>query len=116
MVIVQDSDVTFRFYRPQATSVFLAGEFNGWNRDNLPLSRSQDGYWTVTLRLAPGEYRFRYLGDGQWFVDYAAFGVTHGPFGLDGVVRVSPASAAQRPAAPGGRRAECRSCPHRVAA
>ena len=88
MVTIQNSIATFRFLRPHAHRVHLAGAFNQWRVGDLPMTRLADGWWTATLNLEPGEYRFRYWADGQWFIDYAAFGVEHGPFGLDGVVRV----------------------------
>jgi len=53
------------------------------------MSRSDDGFWTAVLDLAPGEYAFRYYADGQWFVDYAAFGLQNGPWGMNGVVRIT---------------------------
>jgi 1,4-alpha-glucan branching enzyme len=80
--------VEFRFYRPQAHQVCLAGEFNGWNLTGLPMAKCPDGWWNCQMRLAPGCYQFRYMSDGQWFLDYAAFGLEHGPFGLNSVVRV----------------------------
>jgi len=42
------------------------------------------------MRLPAGEFKFRYCADGEWFADYAAFGVEPGRFGLDSVVRVAP--------------------------
>lgn len=106
MVTTQGSQVTFRFLRPQAHIVNLAGEFNQWRLGELSMCSSPDGFWTATLQLPPGEYRFRYWADGHWFSDYAAFGVEHGPFGLEGVVRVSGAR----------RAAACTDCPHVLSA
>ena len=51
--------------------------------------RSDDGYWVAKMKLPAGEFRFRYCADGEWFADYAAFGVEPGRFGLDSIVRVS---------------------------
>ena len=48
----------------------------------------EDGYWRVKMRLPAGEFKFRYVADGAWFTDYAAFGLEPGQFGLDSVVRV----------------------------
>jgi len=102
MVTTQDSSATFRFLRPHAHRVFLVGAFNQWRVGDLAMMRTADGRWTATLNLEPGEYRFRYWADGQWFIDYAAFGVEHGPFGLDGVVRVPETAAVAR----------CPDCPY----
>jgi 1,4-alpha-glucan branching enzyme len=88
MVTVMDDWVEFRFFRPQASSVHLAGDFNNWRHGELRMVRSPDGYWLARMKLPAGEFRFRYCADGEWFADYAAFGVEPGRFGLDSVVRV----------------------------
>jgi 1,4-alpha-glucan branching enzyme len=110
MVTARHSDVHFRFLRPHAHRVYLVGEFNHWRVGDLPMTRAADGHWTARLHLGPGEYRFRYWADGQWFVDYASFGVEHGPFGLDGIARVPPRT---RPTAQddSARPAACADCP-----
>jgi 1,4-alpha-glucan branching enzyme len=98
MVKVDRGWVEFSFYRPTAQSVYLAGDFNGWRPGELPMVCSPEGYWRAMLKLPPGEYKFRYFADGQWFVDYAAFGVEPGDFGLDAVIRVpSYRTAAMKP-------------------
>ena len=94
MVTVHGSYVQFRFYRPTARAVHLAGEFNGWREGQLRMVPDGSGYWLAVLRLPPGSYRFRYRADGQWFADYAAFGLEYGPHGPDSVVRVAPRPAA----------------------
>lgn len=90
MVTITDDWAEFAFFRPQAESVYLIGDFNGWRFDELAMVRNGDGYWSLKLRLPPGEFKFRYYADGQWFTDYAAFGVEPGPFGLDSLVRIPP--------------------------
>ncbi len=88
MVTITDDWVEFSFYRPQAGAVHVAGDFNEWREGELAMSDNGDGYWTARLRLPAGEFRFRYCADGEWFTDYAAFGLEPGRFGLDSVVRV----------------------------
>lgn len=83
-----DGTLEFRFFRPHARRVVLLGDFNGWNRSGPPMTKQTDGNWQSHLRLAPGVYQFRYLADGQWYVDHAAFGIQHGPFGPNSVARV----------------------------
>ena len=88
MVKVTGEWVEFSFFRPNAKSVHLAGDFNGWNAAELPMVYRGNGYWSAQMKLAEGEYKFRYCADGQWFTDYAAFGVEPGRFGMDSLVRV----------------------------
>ena len=92
MVIVRGNTAEFTFFRPQATKVQLAGDFNGWMGQGYPMERTPEGYWKVRLELPSGDFRFRYCADGEWFADYAAFGLELGPFGLDSVVRVPTSS------------------------
>jgi len=88
MVTLKDGVVEFRFFRPQARQVHLAGDFNDWRDGELAMEPAGDGYWVAQIRLPAGEFRFRYCADGEWFTDYAAFGLEPGQFGLDSVVRV----------------------------
>ena len=86
-----DGEVEFSFFRLGVRQVFLAGEFNDWNTSTLPMRREPDGWWRCRLRLAPGTYRFKYLADRQWYLDYAAFGVERDSLGIwSSVVWVAP--------------------------
>lgn len=88
MVTVQGQWVEFSFFRPQADAVHIAGEFNDWRDNELPMSCTSEGYWRARIKLPSGEFRFRYCADGEWFTDYAAFGVEPSAFGLDSIVRI----------------------------
>ncbi|MEU4772020.1 isoamylase early set domain-containing protein [Micromonospora sp. NPDC023644] len=62
--------VTFSLPRdtpPGAVSV--VGSFNGWEPGRHELVPRRDGTRTVTVRLGPGEYRFRYLATGGVWLD-----------------------------------------------
>jgi len=89
VVTITKSLAAFRFLRPGAQRVFLAGDFNGWRPEEIRMRPVGRGAWEARLRLAPGTYRFRYCCDGCWYPDYAAFGVVTGPYGYDGVLRVA---------------------------
>ena len=88
VVTLKGDVVEFLFFRPQAERVHLAGDFNDWREGELSMQRRGDGYWLARMRLPIGEFRIKYCADGQWFTDFAAFGVEPGQFGLDSVVRV----------------------------
>jgi len=99
VVQLPDGTVEFTFICPHATRVLIAGDFNGW-QPNFAMTRLDGQRWRSRLRLGPGVYQFRYCADGQWFNDYAAFGLEHGPFGLNSVVKVERAK--RRPPARSG--------------
>ena len=63
--------VTFRLpTMPPASPVSVVGTFNNWEPGRHELQRRRDGSYSVTVTLAPGKHRFRYLGDGGvWFDD-----------------------------------------------
>jgi len=84
----EDGYAEFRFFRPNVSSVFVAGDFNDWRTDQLRMVRNGGGWWVLKLRLPAGDYRFRYIADGVWYTDYAAFGVEPGRFGMDSLLLV----------------------------
>lgn len=98
-----DGRILFQFYRPGARQMVIAGDFNGW-QPSFHMTRGWDGWWRAQIELAPGTYRFRYLADGEWYTDYAAFGVESGPFGWNSVLKVDsvsvPEAAAEAPVRP----------------
>ncbi len=88
MVAIEGHTAEFRFYRPRAHNVFLVGDFNSWDSKMLPMVRTADGHWLARVELPEGDFRFRYRADDEWFIDYAAFGLDTGPFGLDSIVHI----------------------------
>lgn len=90
MTSTQNGQVEFRFFRPNASAVALVGQFNGWRQDDLLMCDQGDGWWSIALDLEPGEYRFRYLADGQWHTDYAANGVERSKWGWNSILVVAP--------------------------
>jgi 1,4-alpha-glucan branching enzyme len=69
--------VTFRLpaeAAPDAKTVHLVGEFNGWSTKKCPMTRLKDGAFKIALDLETGRaYRFRYLIDGKnWENDWEA--------------------------------------------
>lgn len=70
-----NGEVEFRFFRPTAKEVAVAGDFTQWQQMAINMKHEGKGWWTARLKLQPGEYRFRYVADGQWFTDFASHGV-----------------------------------------
>ena len=57
----------FRLHAPQAQTVSLAGDFNGWKEQ--PLERDSQGIWEARFKLPPGEYRYVFHVDDEWILD-----------------------------------------------
>jgi len=70
-----NGQVEFRFFRAGATEVLLAADFTGWLAQAVPMQPEGNGWWVARVQLDAGEYRFRYVADGEWFTDYASHGV-----------------------------------------
>ena len=58
--------VEFTFSAPDAKEVFLAGEFNGWDNQSLPMKRGKDGVWRTKINLAHGRYEYKFFVDNAW--------------------------------------------------
>jgi len=64
-----DGGVVFSYLAPDAATVFLAGDFNGWNATALALTKGADGVWTLAVALEPGRYEYKFVVDGNWVED-----------------------------------------------
>lgn len=58
----------FVFEAADAKSVSVVGEFNGWEVDELRMTRVQGGVWTTTVPLAPGRHVYAFVVDGTLLV------------------------------------------------
>ncbi len=83
--------------QPNAQSVAVAGDFNGWNPSRTPLEQIGTGAWAVTIPLKPGRYEYMFVVDGkQWIAD--PFATEHNDDGFgsrNAVLEVRPPSGAQ---------------------
>lgn len=69
---------------PEKCAVYLAGEFNQWQEKSLRLRRNKTGNYSLSLTLPLGEYQFKYLVDGQyWINDDAADAYPPNVFGSE---------------------------------
>jgi len=72
--------VTFQYPNEEnAATVALAGEFNDWNINASPMEKRKSGYFSTTIMLKAGHsYRFRYIVDGErWVNDCDADGYVY---------------------------------------
>lgn len=69
--------VTFKLTKEEANnakSVHLVGDFNDWDKEQLPMKKLKNGSFTSTLNLeTEHKYQFRYLLDKEsWENDWQA--------------------------------------------
>jgi 1,4-alpha-glucan branching enzyme len=58
--------VPFSFAAPRARQVSLAGDFNNWNPEDMPMYKSSNGVWYLSVSLTPGCHEYRFIADGVW--------------------------------------------------
>lgn len=68
--VIIHPNYTFKIKATDAKKVNLAGDFNGWNPNSLPMQRDGD-YWTLSVYLTPGKHRYKFIVDGEWVKDPA---------------------------------------------
>ena len=87
-VYIENGMVVFSF-EYEAEQVFLAGNFNDWSPESLPMV-NENGLWKISMELEPGEYQYKFVVNGtNWMEDPDApsyvddgFGGKNGAFKL----------------------------------
>jgi 1,4-alpha-glucan branching enzyme len=69
--------VDFFCRAPEAKSVSLIGDFNGWQPATHLMTRMPDGGWVIQLELPHGHHQYLFLVDGQPTLDPNAMGKVH---------------------------------------
>lgn len=61
--------VTFTLAKDKANSakyINLAGDFNNWDIESIPMKKNKDGAFSTSVDLNQGrEYQFKYIIDGK---------------------------------------------------
>lgn len=79
-------------FKPDAKEVYLVGEFNNWDTQSDKLVKRK-GEFQKTMRLAPGEYQYKFLVDGEWHCDPKAKRQVPNAYGtMNSVVQVEELS------------------------
>jgi len=83
-------EVNFELVASLAKEVLLAGDFTGWEKTPIKLRKGERGAWRATVKLPPGQYRYKFLVDGQWRDDPRAAARCPNPFGsCDSLLAIS---------------------------
>jgi len=78
---MKEKRISFSYKDPNARSVAVAGSFNDWSIDALPL-RKKGKKWEASISLSPGRYEYRFVIDGiRWTDDPNAHEQCSNPFG-----------------------------------
>jgi 1,4-alpha-glucan branching enzyme len=68
--------VNFICHAPQARSVSLVGDFNGWDPTAHPMKQMPDKAWLIQVELPHGHHRYAFMVDGVLTLDPRAQGIT----------------------------------------
>jgi len=67
---VENGRLWFIYHDDYAESVSLAGDFNGWSQESLPLSKNENGLWFIEAQAPrPGHYQYKFVVNGHRWVD-----------------------------------------------
>ncbi len=87
----------FVLQAPKAEHVSLVGDFNGWNADATPMTRTADGKWIVKVPLPAGRHVYAFevdvAGGTKFMPDPAGLRAPDDGFGPSSVVLVGRGSA-----------------------
>jgi 1,4-alpha-glucan branching enzyme len=67
--------VNFYCTAPSARSVYLVGDFNGWDTTSHPMRRRVDGCWFIEVQLTHGHHRYQFLVDNNLVLDPLGTGI-----------------------------------------
>jgi len=71
----QTKPTNFYCNAPDATAVFIAGDFNDWDEKSHPMHRQPDGTWFAQLALNHGHHHYWFVVDGKPTLDPRAQGI-----------------------------------------
>lgn len=60
--------VKFSIQAASDLPVYVAGTFNDWNPEGIPM-KEKDGVYTATVSLEPGVYEYKFIVNGFWTMD-----------------------------------------------
>ncbi len=97
--VTRRQDVRFRYAADSSVNrVTVFGNFNFWDRDQLPLERSSSGAFVLTVPFEPGRYEYLFSVDGREILDPAnPDSVPNGLGGYNSSLKVLPEFEGTRP-------------------
>src|ERR1700759_4512331 len=95
--------IPFSFADPTARRVSLAGDFNGWDPETMPMYKGSNGVWYLTVSLLPGLHEYRFVADGIWKDDPTAEKKIANAMGSENCVKTVGAEIMGRQMPPQGR-------------
>lgn len=73
--------VNFLCLAPEAKTVSIVGDFNGWDPAANPMKKHVDGSWQAQITVNHGHHHYAFLIDGKLTLDPRANGTARNPQG-----------------------------------
>jgi hypothetical protein len=68
-ILVVEPNYTFRIKGfENATTIYIAGDFNGWSPDGFPMKK-EGNEWVLPMNIKPGKHLYKLIVDGKWITD-----------------------------------------------
>ena len=86
--------VVFSLEMPPGRTVGVAGSFNDWDPATTPMKYDpKEHVYRGSITLGPGEYEYKFVVDGEWFLDESNPNFYPNDFGtLNSVLTTAPAT------------------------
>lgn len=65
----ETQELSFKCDNPQAKEIYVVGDFNNWEINNRFQLTNKNGRWHVSVPLRKGEYKYKFVIDGEWTND-----------------------------------------------
>lgn len=62
------TEITFTVHADKGKSVYVAGDFNGWDPTAKKLA-FRNGVYSAKIKLLPGDHEYKFVIDGTWCAD-----------------------------------------------
>lgn len=83
------TDVVFSLTAADARDVYVTGDFNQWQLNDRSKMDLVEGRWVKMMQLRSGNYKYRFVIDGQWRQDPTNPNYQMNPFGsLDSLLEI----------------------------
>ncbi len=73
--------VELTFYAPDAKTVYVAGDFNGWQTKSHLMKKGADGIWRLSIKIPVGRQEYKFYVDGAWAQQLPCSTTTFNPYG-----------------------------------
>lgn len=74
---------------PEAGAVFVSGSFNQWQPQSMQRMPGKNGWWMLSLELAPGAYQYRFKVGDQWCINASKEQIANADGACNNVISVA---------------------------